>query len=98
MLGPSTTQLFRNLSLSLFNHIDSDSEIIISKLDHEANIASWVQLAEWKKCTVKWWDSADKGNPQLDCKVLRDLMSEKTRLVACTHTSNILGSLSESFS
>lgn len=47
VLGPSTTQLFRNLSLSLYEYITPDSEIVISKLDHEANIASWVQLAKW---------------------------------------------------
>ena len=95
MLGPSTTQLFRNLSLSLFEHITADSEIIVSKLDHEANIASWVMMAEWKKCTLKWLDAEDKQNPQLDCNVLRKLMTPKTRLVACTHTSNILGTIND---
>lgn len=95
VLGPSTTQLFRNLSLSLYEYITPDSEIIISKLDHEANIASWVQLAEWRKCTLKWWDSPNKTNPQLDCDILRGLMSSKTKLVACTHTSNILGTIND---
>ena len=95
VLGPSTTQLFRNLSLSLFEYITPDSEIIVSKLDHEANIASWVQLAEWRKCTLKWWDSPDKTNPHLDCDRLRSLMTPKTRLVACTHTSNILGTIND---
>ncbi|EMC99319.1 hypothetical protein BAUCODRAFT_31636, partial [Baudoinia panamericana UAMH 10762] len=93
VLGPSTTQLFRNLSLSLYNYITPDSEIIISKLDHEANIAPWVQLAEWRGCTVKWWDSPDKTNPTLDCDRLRSLMTEKTKLVTCTHTSNVLGTI-----
>ena len=95
VLGPSTTQLFRNLSLSLYEYITPDSEIIVSKLDHEANIASWVQLAEWRQCTLKWWDSPNKTNPQLDCDVLRSLMSSKTKLVACTHTSNILGTIND---
>lgn len=95
MLGPSTTQLFRNLSLSLYEYITPDSEIIVSLLDHEANIASWVQLAEWRGCTLKWWGAADKKNPQLDCDVLRKLMTPKTKLVACTQTSNILGTIND---
>lgn len=95
MLGPSTTQLFRNLSLSLYEYITPGSEIIVSLLDHEANIASWVQLAEWRQCTLKWWNAEDKKNPQLDCNVLRKLMTEKTKLVCCTHTSNILGTIND---
>jgi selenocysteine lyase/cysteine desulfurase len=95
VLGPSTTQLFRNLSLSLYDYITSDSEIVISKLDHEANIASWVQLAEWKKCTLKWWGASNKTNPKLEPDELRSLMSEKTKLVTCTHTSNVLGTISD---
>lgn len=95
VLGPSTTQLFRNLSLSLYDYITPDSEIIVSKLDHEANIASWVQLAEWRKCKLIWWDSPDKQNPHLDTEVLKGLLSPNTKLVTCTHTSNILGTISD---
>ncbi|WPH00596.1 Hypothetical protein R9X50_00342600 [Acrodontium crateriforme] len=95
IIGPSTTQLFRNLSLALYEYVTPDSEIIISKLDHEANIASWVQLANWRGCTIKWWDSPSKTNPQLDCEVLKGLLTEKTKLVACTHTSNILGTIND---
>lgn len=95
VLGPSTTQLFRNLSLALWDHLSPGSEIILSKLDHEANVASWLQIASWRDLTIKWWDSSDKQNPRLDCDVLKSLLTEKTKLVACTHTSNILGSISD---
>lgn len=54
VIGPSTTQLFRNLSVALYNYITPESEIIVSKLDHEANIASWVQLAADRNCKLKW--------------------------------------------
>lgn len=54
VIGPSTTQLFRNLSVALYDYITPDSEIIVSKLDHEANIASWVQLSADRGCTLKW--------------------------------------------
>ncbi|KAH9818134.1 Aminotransferase class-V [Teratosphaeria destructans] len=95
VLGPSTTQLFRNLSLSLYDYIQPGDEIVVSKLDHEANIASWVTLAKWKGAKLIWWDSPhSQTNPTLEPSHLRTLMSEKTRLVTCTHTSNILGTIS----
>jgi len=65
VLGPSTTELLRNASLSLYDYITSDSEIVVSKLDHEANMASWVTLAEWKGCKLVWWKARDHKNPQL---------------------------------
>ena len=81
--------------MALWEHFTPGSEIILSKLDHEANVASWLQIADWRNLTVKWWDAPDKQNPRLDCEVLKSLLSEKTKLVACTHTSNILGSISD---
>lgn len=95
VLGPSTTQLFRNLSLTLFDFITPGSEIVISKLDHEANIAPWVQLAKWRQAKVVWWTPDDRYNPRLEPAVLRGLMNDRTRLVACTHTSNVLGTIND---
>jgi cysteine desulfurase family protein (TIGR01976 family) len=94
VLGPSTTQLFRNLSIAL--NFPPNSEIILSNLDHEANLAPWVQLAAWKNLTVKWWiPSASKTNPTLEPADLKKLLTPQTRLVCCTHTSNILGSITD---
>jgi selenocysteine lyase/cysteine desulfurase len=93
VFGSSTTQLFRNLSIAL--DFPRDSEIIISKVDHEANIASWVQLAEWKNFTIKWWTATNPTNPVLDPAELQKLLTPRTRLVTCTHTSNILGTISD---
>lgn len=95
VIGPSTTQLFRNLSQALYDYITPDDEIIVSLLDHEANIASWVQLAHDRKCKLIWWSASDKLNPQLDSNTLRSLMSPRTKLVTCTHTSNILGTIND---
>jgi len=95
VLGPSTTQLFRNLSQSLYDHVTPGTEIIVSKLDHEANIAAWIQLAKDRQAKVIWWDSPSKQNPQLDPGILKGLLNDKTRLVTCTHTSNILGTIND---
>jgi len=44
---------------------------------------------------VKWWDAPNKQNPKLEVSVLKTLLSDKTKLVCCTHTSNILGTISD---
>lgn len=95
VFGPSTTQMFRNLSVAL--KLEPGDEFVLSKLDHEANVAAWNQLAEWKGITVKWWvPSKDtNSNPKLVPEDLKKLLTEKTRLVACTHTSNILGTITD---
>ncbi|KAI2635479.1 aminotransferase class-V [Xylaria nigripes] len=99
VFGPSTTQLFRNLSFALeFNEGD---EIIVSSIDHEANIAPWVDLAIRRKLVLKWWTpslnsstpSSSNPNPQLLPSSLTPLLSSRTRLVSCTHASNILGTI-----
>ncbi|KAI4266253.1 MAG: hypothetical protein L6R38_008856, partial [Xanthoria sp. 2 TBL-2021] len=91
VIGPSTTQLFANLAQSFALSFPAHAEIIVSSIDHEANISSWVRLAKIRNLTLKWW------TPSSDLKLtpenLRPLLSEKTKLVTCTHTSNILGSI-----
>lgn len=96
VIGPSTTQLFRNLSYALV--LTEGDELIVSVLDHEANIAPWVDLAERQKLVLKWWkpnaDAPDaKRNPKLLASDLTGLLTDRTRLVACTHASNILGNI-----
>ncbi len=91
VLGSSTTQLFRNLSYAL--DWPEGSEIIVSKIDHEANIAPWVSLATRRKLTLKWWVPKTKENPKLLPSDLKELLTEKTKLVTCTHASNILGTI-----
>lgn len=91
VLGASTTQSFRNLSYAL--EFPAGSELILSKIDHEANIAPWVSLAKRQNLTIKWWIPKTKANPKLEASDLKDLLSEKTVLVTCTHASNILGTI-----
>ena len=90
MLGGSTTQLFRNLSFAL--RFAEGDEIIISGLDHEANVAAWLDMAKRDRMTVKWWMPTEpSSNPVLTADNLQPLLSPRTRFVACTHTSNVLG-------
>ncbi|KAK7437979.1 hypothetical protein CaCOL14_011378 [Colletotrichum acutatum] len=94
VFGASTTQLFRNLSHTFT--FDKGDEIVVSAVDHEANIASWVDLAARQGLELKWWkptDAASTTNPKLTTENLKPLLSDKTRLVTLTHASNILGTI-----
>lgn len=97
VIGPSTTQLFANLSLIL--NLPPHSELVLSSLDHEANISPWVRLAKLNDYTIKWWtpqaseSTATTCSPVLTPENLRTLLSKKTALVACTHASNVLGTI-----
>ncbi|KAK6067224.1 aminotransferase class-v [Seiridium cupressi] len=93
VFGSATTQLYRNLSYSL--QFKEGEEIILSSIDHEANIAPWLDLAARHKLTLKWWMPSKSNNPKLLPEDLKTLLTSKTRLVTCTHTSNILGTITD---
>ncbi|KAF4806086.1 2-isopropylmalate synthase [Colletotrichum siamense] len=91
VIGASTTQVLRNLAASI--KLEAGDEVIISEIDHESNIDPWLHYAQIAGANIKWWSPADRSNPKLDTKTLQSLLTTKTRLVACTHASNILGSI-----
>lgn len=89
VLGPSTTVNLTHLARSLRPLWQSGDEVIVTDLDHEANIGPWRAL-EATGIVLKEWtlrpETADLHLEDLD-----DLLSEKTRLVAMTHCSNVVG-------
>ena len=91
MIGSSSTQLLRNLSFAF--KFRAGDEVVISLIDHETNIEPWMDMAERLEMTVKWWKPTSGQNPKLQAKDLESLLSERTRLVACTHSSNLLGTI-----
>lgn len=93
VLGASTTQLLRNLSTAL--KLTAGDEIIVSAIDHEANIAPWVDLAEQRGLVLRWWRPDHTTNPKLTASDLHSLLSPNTKLVTCTHASNILGTIND---
>lgn len=91
VFGSSTTQLFVNLSLAL--RIHPGDELIVSEMDHEANIAPWHRLAAMSGAKVVPW-KVDRQTGELNVADLTALLTPKTRLVTVTHSSNILGTIS----
>lgn len=91
VLGASTTQLFRNVSAALT--FQPGDELVLSAIDHEANIAPWVDLADRQQLAIKWWKPTSRDEPKLQVSDLEALLSNRTRLVTCTHASNVLGTI-----
>ncbi|KAF2276499.1 aminotransferas-like protein [Westerdykella ornata] len=90
VLGSSTTQNFMNLAGAL--RFCEGDEIVLSKMEHETNVKPWLHMADRLKLNVKWWVSP-KPELKLTPANLKPLLSEKTKFVACTHVSNILGTI-----
>src|SRR5262245_31106676 len=89
--GLNATSFIRAISLAVGQTLHRRSEIIVSDLDHEANVATWLAL-EHAGAHIIWWKSRlDGGGAKLDTGDLEPLLSERTRLVACTMASNAIG-------
>jgi cysteine desulfurase/selenocysteine lyase len=72
-------------------YVHEDDEIIITGMEHHANIVPWQMLCERKKARLKVVPFSDEG--VLDLDAYRNLFSDRTRIVAVTHASNVLGTV-----
>jgi cysteine desulfurase family protein (TIGR01976 family) len=88
--GMNATSFIRLVSLAIGQTLGSRNEIIVTDMDHEANIATWLAL-EKEGAKFLWWKMGSDGNLHVDD--LKPLLSNKTRLIACTVASNSLGSI-----
>ena len=88
--GMNATSFIRLLSLAIGQTLSQRNEIIVTDMDHEANVATWLALQK-DGARILWWKMDDDGNLHVDD--LTPLLSSKTRLVACTVASNALGSI-----
>jgi cysteine desulfurase family protein (TIGR01976 family) len=88
--GMNATTFLRLLSLAIGRTLETRNEIVVTDLDHEANIATWLQL-EREGARIAWWRMREDHN--LHVEDLEPLLTAKTRLVACTVASHALGSI-----
>ncbi len=88
--GMNATSFIRLVSLAIGQTLGKRNEIVVTDLDHEANVATWLAL-ERSGAKFSWWKVRDDGNLNVDDLV--PLVSSTTRLVACTLASNALGSI-----
>ena len=90
LLGPNMTTLTYRMAGALAKNWRPADEIIVSRLDHDANVRPWVQAAQRAGATVRWAE-VDAGTGELQAGQYADLISERTRLVAVTAASNVIG-------
>src|SRR5215471_4216060 len=88
--GMNATSFMRIISLAIGQSLKDRREIIVTDLDHEANIAVWLAL-EREGAKILWWRFRDDG--RLHPEDLEKLLSKRTRIVACTLASNAIGSI-----
>jgi cysteine desulfurase family protein (TIGR01976 family) len=88
--GMNATSFIRTISLAVGLTLQDRNEIIVTDLDHAANVETWLAL-ERMGAKFLWWKVRDDGCLNIDD--LKALLSSRTRLVACTLTSNALGSI-----
>jgi cysteine desulfurase family protein (TIGR01976 family) len=88
--GMNATSFMRLVSIAIGHSLKDRREIIITDLDHEANIAVWLAL-EREGAKIVWWHFRDDG--RLHPEDLDSLLSTRTRIVACTLASNAIGSV-----
>jgi cysteine desulfurase family protein (TIGR01976 family) len=90
VLGPNMTTLTYRFAHTLSLTWREGDEIVLSRLDHDANVRPWVQAAERAGATVRWAE-VELPAGELPAELYDSLLSDRTRLVAVTAASNVLG-------
>lgn len=90
--GPNMTSLTFAVSRALALEWQASDELIVTRLDHDANVAPWLAVAEDKGMTVRWLDF-DPATGRWSLDDLKALLNDRTRLVAIGGASNALGTL-----
>jgi cysteine desulfurase family protein (TIGR01976 family) len=88
--GMNATSFIRLVSLALSETLEDRREIVVTDLDHEANVATWLALRP-RGAEIRWWKMRPDGT--LRNEDLEPLLNSRTRLVACAVASNALGSI-----
>ena len=90
--GRSATQLIYDFSRNLSRDWREGDEVIVTRLDHDANVRPWVQAAEHRGATVRWAEF-DPATGELPTDAVASLLSDRTRAVAVTGASNLIGTM-----
>ncbi|WP_189110727.1 cysteine desulfurase-like protein [Streptomyces camponoticapitis] len=90
VVGRSATQLTYDFSRVLARSWAPGDEVVVSRLDHDSNIRPWVQAAERAGAVVRWADF-DPATGELPVASVAALLTDRTRLVAVTAASNLIG-------
>jgi cysteine desulfurase family protein (TIGR01976 family) len=92
VFGPNMTTLTLGISRALARELGPGDEIVVTRMDHDANISPWLLIAEDRGATVRWADF-DVEDYTLDMDALHGLINDRTRIVAVGYASNATGTV-----
>jgi cysteine desulfurase family protein (TIGR01976 family) len=92
VFGPNMTTLNFSLSRALAKTLRPGDEIVLTRMDHDANVSPWLRIAEDYGLTVRWVDIIEHDGT-LDLDSLEAALTDKTRVVATVHASNAVGTI-----
>ena len=90
IFGPSMTALTYRLAGALAKDWRRGDEVVVTQLDHDANVRPWVQAAERAGAVVRW-ATVDGDTGELPAEQYAELLTDRTRLVAVSAASNVIG-------
>ncbi|GHO83512.1 cysteine desulfurase-like protein [Dictyobacter formicarum] len=94
IFGQNMTSLTFHISRSIARLLEPGDELVVTRLDHDANIAPWLLIAEDRGCQVRWVDFHPE-DCTLDMQVLEEAISPRTKLVAVGYASNAVGTIND---
>jgi cysteine desulfurase family protein (TIGR01976 family) len=92
VFGPNMTTLTLSISRALGSTLNAGDELVVTRLDHDANISPWLSVAEDAGATVRWVDF-DPETCTLAVDSFADAINDHTRLVAVGYASNAVGTI-----
>ncbi|MCY3915051.1 MAG: cysteine desulfurase-like protein [Chloroflexi bacterium] len=92
VIGPNMTTLSFHLSRSIAQTLAPGDEIMLTRMDHDANVAPWTLIARDRGLTLKWVDIRAE-DCTLDMDSLEAALSKRTKVVATVHASNAVGTV-----
>ena len=94
IFGQNMTTLTLHLSRSIGRHLHAGDEIILSRMDHDANVEPWALMARDHDLKIRWL-SFNTESFEFDANALDDILTERTRLVCVGGASNLTGTLND---
>jgi cysteine desulfurase family protein (TIGR01976 family) len=93
VFGPNMTSLTFTISRAIGRDLSPDNEIVVTRLDHDANVSPWTALEE-RGCAIRWVDF-NPADCTLDMEALRRQLTPRTRVVAVGYASNAVGTIND---
>jgi cysteine desulfurase family protein (TIGR01976 family) len=94
VFGQNMTTLTLAMARTFGRRLKAGDEILLTRMDHDANVAPWLSLAEDRDLKVKWLDFSTETY-DYELTLLEELLTPRTKLVAVNYASNVIGTIND---